>query len=337
MMQRDTWGHLQPSLAGGGMVARQTGGRSPPPPPRRLTRPRTQLAGLGLLGVGLAGPHWASLARPLASCLGRTEGSDRHFDLELGGSLRLAGGDTYPEGGRRHSRRLAGWGGGASLECVLGWWPALRWPDCRQAQACLLGLVPRNGLPGSLTFPLETKGPASSPGPSVSRRAQTHLPSAPWTSTWASDHEAPLLAMPFPRGPLCTFCVSGAQAHVHFKACTGPHGWGLQLSGVLGLTPMAESRWPKGAGNGWPQGRSPGPWVQPHWQRPLGEEAGPGGMATDHVHSSPKDGSPPCLVVSSWQDSRLLTHSACWNPTNAPPGSPGGPGPAWPRTASSIH
>lgn len=158
-----------------------------------------------------------------------------------------------------------------------GGWPALRWPDCRQAQACLLGLVPPNGLPGSPTFPLETKAPASPPGPSASRRAQTDLSSAPWTSTWASGREAPLLGMPFPRGPLwlveChlfqeVLPLLWPQLHVLCAWRSGPcplqglhrapRAGPAALRGLM-ADPMAESRWPKVADNGWPQGRSSGP------------------------------------------------------------------------------
>lgn len=256
-------------------------------------------------------------------------------------------------GGTAGTWRAWGWGGRPSLECVLGGWPAPGWPDCRQARACLLGVVPPHGLPGSPTIPLETKAPATPPGTSASRRAQTHLLSSPWTSMRASACEAPLLGMPFPHfceawygvassrksslfcSPGCMFCVSGAQVPVHFKAWTEPQGRGLQLCSALGLT-----QWLRAHGlrtrDGQPQGRAPGPWVQPLWQRPLGEEAGPGGIATVHVHSSPKDGSQPCLVVSGWQDSGPFIHPACRNLTNAPSGSPGRPGPA-PASHCLLH
>lgn len=139
----------------------------------------------------------------------------------------------------------------------------------------------------------------------------------------------PGTASPLPGSPPS----SAARLHVLCFWCSGP----CPLQGLdrapragpsalqcLRADPMAEGRWAKDTGEGQPQGRAPGPWVQPHWQRPLGEEA----VAAVHVHSSPKDGSPPCLVVASWQDSGPLIHPACWNPTNASSGSPSGPGPA---------
>lgn len=162
---------------------------------------------------------------------------------------------------------MADLGGEQASECILGAWLAPGRPDCRQARACLVGVVPpeasqaarlASGVVQGIRppIPLATKAPATPPGHLCSSRARTNFPSSPWTSVWASAWEVPLLGMPFPHfcgawssvtssrkssllcSPGCTCCASGAQVCVCFKAWQGP-GWGCALRGPR-ADPVAE-------------------------------------------------------------------------------------------------
>lgn len=221
----------------------------------------------------VGGAAWASVAVPGPSstpCLGWNQGSDRCFGLEPRGSLRPAWVTlTLREAGGR----AGPWptrGGRPPLEPVLGGWLAPGWPDCRQAQACLPGVVPHNSLPGgpactpqglSPPFPLETRALPPLQDTSASGRTQTSSPRSPLTSMGVSACEVPSPGCPsltsvgpgvvslLPGSPheVCplafslsaapvTLSVSGAQIHVPFMTWRESQGWGWKLARASGLT-----------------------------------------------------------------------------------------------------
>lgn len=206
-------------------------------------------------------------------------------------------------------------------------WVAL--PRVARLQAGLglpLGAVPENGLPSSPACTPQDFGPPCSLG--------TEAATTPSRTPCLLAELRPAFAAPLgPAGgplPVWSPCLD-----YPFLTSVGPGAVSLPPGGPPGGCPLASSSaalaalsvslvlrststlWPGQTprqftrvsgltqclrtGDRQPQARAPGPQVQPHLKRPLGEGARPGGVATacfSHQHRSPLH-----LVVSNWQDS----------------------------------
>lgn len=119
---------------------------------------------------------------------------DRCSDPDPRGYLKPTQGDTCPEGGR----------GQAFPGSPPGGWPALGWPGCRQAQACLLWAVPHSGLPGGPTGTAPGASPPSPWKPKLPPRqgapasgpTSAQFPQSAQSSVWASACRVPLPGRP---------------------------------------------------------------------------------------------------------------------------------------------